>query len=298
MIIGADATRRRRHPADQRARSTAAIACGASTIRPSARSPIRRSACRSIKPPLMREHRLYQADWLMRFYGFCAARDLAGSADGMLDLEIDPEARLGAAATAALSRSTSTAPTARRCCGCRASASKVVERIVGDAPPSPAAARGRRPALPVDAKVRPFIVAEGWSPGGLTDQPAPARAGCARPRAAEPVLMQDARPTRRRIVGSPRDRFRRLARRRAARCALAGVDRPARSRGMDRRTTPGATCLASGQHLPRAGAECAQPGTVPRAFVERAETVICHSRSRALRPALPHALAAADGAAT
>jgi predicted DNA-binding helix-hairpin-helix protein len=23
-----------------------------------------------VKPPLIREHRLYQADWLMRFYGF------------------------------------------------------------------------------------------------------------------------------------------------------------------------------------------------------------------------------------
>ena len=28
-----------------------------------------------VKPPLMREHRLYQADWLMRFYGFEVGRD-------------------------------------------------------------------------------------------------------------------------------------------------------------------------------------------------------------------------------
>ena len=26
------------------------------------------------RPPLMREHRLYQSDWLMRFYGFTPAR--------------------------------------------------------------------------------------------------------------------------------------------------------------------------------------------------------------------------------
>ncbi|WP_108262376.1 putative DNA modification/repair radical SAM protein [Mangrovicoccus ximenensis] len=42
-----------------------------------------------IRPPLMREHRLYQADWMMRFYGFEAA-EIAPPA-GMLDLEIDPK---------------------------------------------------------------------------------------------------------------------------------------------------------------------------------------------------------------
>jgi putative DNA modification/repair radical SAM protein len=40
--------------------------------------------------PLMREHRLYQADWLMRFYGF-AAGEIFEQSDGMLDLEIDPK---------------------------------------------------------------------------------------------------------------------------------------------------------------------------------------------------------------
>ena len=39
----------------------------------------------------MREHRLYQADWLMRFYGFAQPEILAGTADGMLDLDIDPK---------------------------------------------------------------------------------------------------------------------------------------------------------------------------------------------------------------
>jgi putative DNA modification/repair radical SAM protein len=43
-----------------------------------------------IKPPLMREHRLYQADWLMRFYGF-EVEEIAGSAAGNLDLEVDPK---------------------------------------------------------------------------------------------------------------------------------------------------------------------------------------------------------------
>lgn len=39
--------------------------------------------------PLMREHRLYQADWLMRFYGFSV--DEITEAGGMLDLAMDPK---------------------------------------------------------------------------------------------------------------------------------------------------------------------------------------------------------------
>ena len=52
-------------------------------------------------PPLMREHRLYQADWLIRFYGFThdeiVPANPAGSAadsvpaSGMLALDIDPK---------------------------------------------------------------------------------------------------------------------------------------------------------------------------------------------------------------
>ncbi len=48
------------------------------------------SALPSAAPPLMREHRLYQADWLLRFYGF-ALEELAEAKSGMLDLEIDPK---------------------------------------------------------------------------------------------------------------------------------------------------------------------------------------------------------------
>jgi putative DNA modification/repair radical SAM protein len=40
--------------------------------------------------PLMREHRLYQADWLMRFYGF-AAEEITSDAQPHLSLEEDPK---------------------------------------------------------------------------------------------------------------------------------------------------------------------------------------------------------------
>ena len=44
------------------------------------------------RPPLMREHRLYQSDWLMRFYGYSPKEVVAATdADGMLPLDIDPK---------------------------------------------------------------------------------------------------------------------------------------------------------------------------------------------------------------
>jgi putative DNA modification/repair radical SAM protein len=42
-------------------------------------------------PPLRRENRLYQADWLFRFYGFTVEEILAGGAGGMLELGLDPK---------------------------------------------------------------------------------------------------------------------------------------------------------------------------------------------------------------
>ena len=44
-----------------------------------------------IKPPLVREHRLYQADWLLRFYGFDVEEITGVTLSGDLDLEIDPK---------------------------------------------------------------------------------------------------------------------------------------------------------------------------------------------------------------
>ena len=41
-------------------------------------------------PPLVREHRLYQADWLMRHYGF-GTSEIVDSARPNLDLDIDPK---------------------------------------------------------------------------------------------------------------------------------------------------------------------------------------------------------------
>src|SRR5690606_28979276 len=90
MIVGADAT------PDATILGTSARLYGSYRLRRvyySAFSPIpdASKALPSMKPPLMREHRLYQADWLMRFYGFDQREILAGQPDGMLDLAIDPK---------------------------------------------------------------------------------------------------------------------------------------------------------------------------------------------------------------
>ncbi|TDR93520.1 putative DNA modification/repair radical SAM protein [Enterovirga rhinocerotis] len=49
------------------------------------------SALPARAPPLQRENRLYQADWLLRHYGFEVDEIAAGGEAGMLDLEIDPK---------------------------------------------------------------------------------------------------------------------------------------------------------------------------------------------------------------
>ncbi|MDR4305453.1 putative DNA modification/repair radical SAM protein [Chelatococcus sambhunathii] len=88
MIVGADA-------ADDRAilKTSSTLYAGYQLRRVyySAFSPIPdSSAALPLKPaPLMREHRLYQADWLMRFYGFSVDEITEGG--GMLDLAMDPK---------------------------------------------------------------------------------------------------------------------------------------------------------------------------------------------------------------
>jgi len=88
MIVGADGSN------DQTILSTSANLYGAYRLKRvyySAFSPIPDSS-RALPlqaPPLMREHRLYQADWLMRFYGFDAGEIVEDA--GMLPLDIDPK---------------------------------------------------------------------------------------------------------------------------------------------------------------------------------------------------------------
>jgi putative DNA modification/repair radical SAM protein len=90
MIVGADGS----SDAIILNRSAALYAgYGLKRVYYSAFSPIPDSSAKLplTRPPLMREHRLYQADWLMRFYGFEAGEIAVAGEKGMLDLAIDPK---------------------------------------------------------------------------------------------------------------------------------------------------------------------------------------------------------------
>lgn len=120
------------------------------------------------KPPLMREHRLYQADWLMRFYGFAPAEIGEAANDGMLDLAIDPKLAWALNRREQFPVDVNTAPRERllRVPGLGV---KSVDRMIS-------VRRYRTLRLEDVArlcrgidKVRPFITALDWTPGGLTD---------------------------------------------------------------------------------------------------------------------------------
>ncbi|QYE35345.1 putative DNA modification/repair radical SAM protein [Polymorphobacter sp. PAMC 29334] len=90
MIVGADAA------TDSDVVASAAALYGKFGLRRvyySAFSPIPDASAvlPLVRPPLMREHRLYQADWLVRFYGFAASEVQDATDDGMLPLDIDPK---------------------------------------------------------------------------------------------------------------------------------------------------------------------------------------------------------------
>jgi putative DNA modification/repair radical SAM protein len=90
MIIGADAAT----DADVLAKTGELYqSYGMSRVYYSAFSPIPEAsrALPAKAPPMMREHRLYQADWLFRHYGFAIDEITSGGEGGMLDLDVDPK---------------------------------------------------------------------------------------------------------------------------------------------------------------------------------------------------------------
>ena len=122
------------------------------------------------RPPLMREHRLYQSDWLMRFYGFKPAEVVsAAGSDGMLPLDIDPKLAWALKFRENFPVDVNSAPKEQllRVPGL---GTKAVSRILSSR-------RWRklrledvgRLTLSID-KVRPFIATADWRPTLLTDR--------------------------------------------------------------------------------------------------------------------------------
>ncbi|WEJ57939.1 putative DNA modification/repair radical SAM protein [Devosia sp. FJ2-5-3] len=119
-------------------------------------------------PPLMREHRLYQADWLIRFYGFDVPEIVAGGEGGNLDLAVDPKLAWALKERARFPVDVNRADREMllRVPGLGV---RSVDRIIS----SRRLTRLRladiaRIAGSID-KVRPFITAFDWTPGGQID---------------------------------------------------------------------------------------------------------------------------------
>ena len=122
------------------------------------------------RPPLMREHRLYQSDWLMRFYGFKPTEIVqAADATGMLPLDIDPKLAWALKFREHFPVDINRAPREMllRIPGLGV---KAIDHIL-------ASRQWRRLSLEdvarltlSVAKVRPFITADGWRPTLLTDR--------------------------------------------------------------------------------------------------------------------------------
>jgi putative DNA modification/repair radical SAM protein len=121
-----------------------------------------------VATPLVREHRLYQADWLLRFYDFSLADLGAAAPAGMLDLAVDPKLAWALAHRAAF-------PVDVNCAAREALlrvpglGTRAVDRII---------ASRRSGALRLDdvarlsgamSRARPFITTIDYHPGRLLD---------------------------------------------------------------------------------------------------------------------------------
>ena len=134
----------------------------------SAFSPIPDSTARLplARPPLVREHRLYQADWLMRFYGFERA-EIIGEAED-LDLTIDPKLAWALKNRGEFPLDLNTADRERMLrvpgLGVRS-----VDRMLEVRRLKALTLEDVRRLTRGIAKLKPFIVVADWTPGALTD---------------------------------------------------------------------------------------------------------------------------------
>ena len=119
-------------------------------------------------PPLLREHRLYQADWLIRFYGFDVPEIVAGGEAGYLDLGVDPKLAwaLRHREWFPLDVNRADRESLLRVPGLGV---RGVDRILSSRRHHRLRlADVARMTASID-KARPFISAADWTPGGLTD---------------------------------------------------------------------------------------------------------------------------------
>ncbi|WP_207102653.1 putative DNA modification/repair radical SAM protein [Paracoccus shandongensis] len=121
-----------------------------------------------VKPPLMREHRLYQADWLMRFYGFEADEIGAAHPSGFLDLAIDPKLSWALANRAQFPVDVATA-SKEMLLRVPGFGTKTVTRILAARRNGPVRYGDLLRMGAIMSKARAFVTLPDWHPGALTD---------------------------------------------------------------------------------------------------------------------------------
>ncbi len=166
MIVGADAA------SDGEILAKSAGLYGAYGMRRvyySAYSPIPDTTSRlpPVRPPLMREHRLYQADWLMRFYGFTHDEITVEGVD--LDLDIDPKLAwaLRNRGDFPVDLNTAERETLLRVPGLGV---RSVERMIDIRRYKQLTLEDVKRLTRRLDKLKPFIVTADWRPGALTDK--------------------------------------------------------------------------------------------------------------------------------
>lgn len=185
LIVGADAA----SDADILTRSESLYGgYGLKRVYYSAFSPIPDSSAvlPSKRPPMMREHRLYQADWLMRFYGFAREEITAVAPGGMLDLDRDPKL---AWALRHRDRFPVDVNTAEREALLRIPGLgvKTVNRLIAVRRLTRIGLEDLRRLAGSTKRLKPFVVAADWTPGARLD--ADDLAAVPPPAGPEPVQL-------------------------------------------------------------------------------------------------------------
>jgi putative DNA modification/repair radical SAM protein len=120
--------------------------------------------------PLLREHRLYQADWLLRFYGFALDEIAAAAPSGMLRSDIDPKLAWALAHRGAFPVDINRAPREAllRVPGL---GTRAVDRILMSRRSAALRLADVRRLSGALSRARPFIVTADWRPTRVLDDP-------------------------------------------------------------------------------------------------------------------------------
>lgn len=165
VIVGADAANDRTILTQS---STLYASYGLSRVYYSAFSPIPDPAkALPLKPPpLAREHRLYQADWLLRFYGFGVEE--IGGPSGMLDLDVDPKTAWALENRALFPVDVNRA-SREQLLRVPGFGTKTVGRILAARRRGAVRYEHLKAMGAVMKKAQPFVTAPGWTPGHMLD---------------------------------------------------------------------------------------------------------------------------------